>query len=436
VHARRTDVVVVGGGIAGLVAARELRLAGYRCTVVEARERLGGRIWSRPLLGAARDAGATFVHWAQPHVWAEVTRYRLGVTTRPPIERTIALVGGDRVEGDLPSLWSLIGPGMDAFCADAREVFPAPYGEVETEKVAQADRHSMADRMAALDVSDDARAVIDGFWAVNCNRPASEGALSHALHWISGCGDWRIFNEACARFKLVDGLGALVRAIADDARSEVVLGDPVRSVEQIDTGVVVRTDGAREIGGRACVLALPFNVLGTLEIEPSLSVGKVAALRQGAPSGGFKLWALTDRPLGASYLCMASGDSALSFVRTEDTLADATVLGMYGVERRRLDLASTEAVEAEVNGWLPGAHVTKVWSHDWCADEFSRETWRVARPGQLTQFGEELRRREGRVVLAGADFAGGPWNGFVDGAVESGLRVAGELRDELASGRL
>jgi monoamine oxidase len=433
---QRTDVVIVGGGIAGLTAARELRMAGYACTVVEARERIGGRIWTRAHLGADRDVGATFVHWAQPHVWAEVTRYRLAVTMRPPVQVTVALAGDRRIQGDLPSLWSLIGTGMDAFCADARAVFPTPYRYVETDALERVDRQSMADRIEELDVSDDARAVIDGFWAVNCNRPPVEGALSHALHWVSACGDWRIFNEACARFKLVDGLGSLVQAIYDHGRPELVLGDPVRSVEQTDTCALVRTESGLEISGRACILALPFNVLGSLAIQPSLSGRKMDALREQAPSGGFKLWALTERPLDASYLCMASGDSPLSFVRTEDTLDHATVLGIYGVERGRLELGSASAVEAELRRWIPDVRVAQVWSYDWCADTFSRETWRVARPGQLTRYSRELRRREGRVILAGADLAAGAWNGFVDGAVESALTVAAELGEALSGGQI
>ena len=68
----RTDVIVVGAGISGLVAAREVRFAGLRCTVVEARDRIGGRIWTRQHFGKQRDVGATFVHWAQPHAWAEI----------------------------------------------------------------------------------------------------------------------------------------------------------------------------------------------------------------------------------------------------------------------------------------------------------------------------------------------------------------------------
>ena len=93
------------------------------------------------------------------------------------------------------------------------------------------------------------------------------------------------------------------------------------------------------------------------------------------------------------------------------------------------------AVEAELRRRIPDARVAEVWSHDWSSDDLSLETWRVARPGQLTRVGPELRRREGRVILAGADLAAGAWNGFVDGGIESGLAVAHELAELLGARR-
>src|SRR5262249_24218601 len=150
--------------------------------------------------------------------------------------------------------------------------------------------------------------------------------------------------------------------------------------------------------------------------------------RDGAPAGGFKLWALTLGRLESSYLCMAGGDSPLMFARTEDTVEGASVLGLYGPDRDRLHFTSLPAVAHELNRWLEGVRVAELWSHDWCADPWSCETWRVARPGQLTRYAAELCTRENRVVLAGADFAPGVWNGFVDGALESALGVVDELK--------
>jgi monoamine oxidase len=424
----RTDVIVVGAGIAGLVAAREVRFAGLDCTVVEARERIGGRIWTRPHFGKPRDVGATFVHWAQPHAWAEITRYGLAIGARPSIDVTVALAGDVRIEGDLASLWDLIEPGMDAFCADCRRVFPRPYSRIDTAELLAADRESIADRIQRLDVSEEARMIVDGFWTINCNRPTREGALTHALHWVAATGsDWRVFNEACARYKLADGLRGLTDAIYSHGRPALVLGDPVRLVERTDEEVIVVTESGAELQGRACILALPLNVLAGLEIRPELSAGKRALLAEGVPAGGFKLWARTTRPLRASYLCMAAGTAPLTFARTEDTVGSGTVLGFYGPDKHAVELDSMGAVEELVRRWIPEAELAEVWSHDWHDDEFSKETWRVARPGQLTSYGAEFTRPEGNIILAGADVATGAWNGFVDGAIESGLAAARQV---------
>ena len=169
-----------------------------------------------------------------------------------------------------------------------------------------------------------------------------------------------------------------------------MLGHPVRLVERTDREVVVLTESGLEVQGRACILALPLNVLAGLEIRPELSAGKRALLAEGVPAGGFKLWARTDRPLRASYLCMAPGTAPLTFARTEDTVGSGALLGFYGPEKDAVELDSVGTVEAIVRRWIPEAKLAEVWCHDWHDDEFSRQTWRIARPGQLTSYGAEL----------------------------------------------
>jgi len=78
-----TDVVVVGAGFAGLITARELTRQGLNVVVLEARDRIGGRTWTDHRLGRDLEMGGTWLHWTQPHSWAEVTRYGLEVTRGP-----------------------------------------------------------------------------------------------------------------------------------------------------------------------------------------------------------------------------------------------------------------------------------------------------------------------------------------------------------------
>jgi choline dehydrogenase-like flavoprotein len=75
-----TDVVVIGAGFAGLVAARELGRVGLDVIVLEASDRVGGRTWTDRGLGHDLELGGTWVHWVQPHTWAEMTRYGREIT--------------------------------------------------------------------------------------------------------------------------------------------------------------------------------------------------------------------------------------------------------------------------------------------------------------------------------------------------------------------
>lgn len=63
------DVVVIGAGFAGITAARELKNHGYKVVVLEARDRIGGRVWTSELEGHKVELGATWIHWFQPYIW-------------------------------------------------------------------------------------------------------------------------------------------------------------------------------------------------------------------------------------------------------------------------------------------------------------------------------------------------------------------------------
>ena len=78
----------------------------------------------------------------------------------------------------------------------------------------------------------------------------------------------------------------------------------------------------------------------------------------------------------------------------------------------------------------PDAEIAAITGHNWWTDEFARGTWSVFRPGQLSGGLVALQAPHGRVLFAGADMANG-WNGFMDGAIESGLRAARSVRQLL-----
>ena len=94
----------------------------------------------------------------------------------------------------------------------------------------------------------------------------------------------------------------------------------------------------------------------------------------------------------------------------------------FGYDQEICDASDLEAVQRQLDEIIPGYEAIAAYAHDWLADEFSRGTWAIHRPGWYTAYHAEMQRPEGAVLVAGSDFANG-WAGFMDGAIESGLKA-------------
>ncbi len=120
-----TEVVVIGAGFAGLVAARELGDAGFKTVVLEARDRLGGRVWTDHRLGHDLEIGGNWVHWVQPHVWAEVTRYGRQIVRSPKSDKAYWLGDHEEVcQGSLEDFMQLIDRVQRELVADSLTAIP------------------------------------------------------------------------------------------------------------------------------------------------------------------------------------------------------------------------------------------------------------------------------------------------------------------------
>ena len=113
--AERYDVIVVGGGFAGVTAARECALRGRRTLLLEARDRLGGRTWSASWNGFAIEYGGAWVHWHQPHTFSELTRAGLSVAISDNAGRAHWHVGGERRTGTIAERDAIARRGWDRF---------------------------------------------------------------------------------------------------------------------------------------------------------------------------------------------------------------------------------------------------------------------------------------------------------------------------------
>lgn len=422
------DVVIVGAGFAGITAARELRHAGHEVLVVEARDRIGGRTWTRDVFGRRLDMGGTWVHWIQPHVWAEITRYGVGVVSSPAPSHGIWIADGKRHTGTAEELLQLIDRGMAASTEEALTRFPRPYSPLSTkDELEEVDKLSMRDKLEQLDLSAGELDAVEGMWATNFNGSTTAGAYTQGLRWCAlAGGSWQLMFEACATYKLTGGTHALIHAMFADADVEVRYDSVVTEVAQDDGAATVHLADGTVLHAGHVIVTTPLNALGAIRFTPALHPAKVRASEEGQTSSGVKVWARL-RGEYEPFVALAPGDHFLTLAQVEYVGEGETIVVAFGSDAGRLDASDAAAVSRALREWLPEADVVEVASHDWVADPFARETWPMLRCGQLTQSLEKLQRPEGSVILAGSDYADG-WAGFIDGAIESGLRSAQLLK--------
>jgi monoamine oxidase len=420
------DVIVVGGGFAGVTAARECALRGRSVLLLEARDRLGGRTWSADWHGIPIEYGGAWVHWHQPHTWSEITRAGLRTELSEDAERAHWWVGGERRDGTIAERDAIAERGWNRFVAGVREALPNPHDPLlALDELAPFDQLTIAERIDELELDEEERAVLEAELESLASGPLDDvGAVSVLrTHALSG------YSLALAQFTggrvtLTDGTGALLQAIASPAPFETQLGTPVAAVRARGTRVEVETRAGAVHDAAVAIVAVPLNVLGSIEFEPGLPEGKQEAIALGQGSRGVKIF-LHARGAGLRENAIRAGHP-FGYLDTEVLFDDGTQLQIgFGPDADRCDAADHAGVQRALDEILPGFELVAATAHDWLADEYARGTWATHRPGWFTRHHAEMRRPEGRVLIAGSDIANG-WSGFIDGAIESGLETGAQ----------
>ena len=288
---RTVDVVVVGGGFAGITAARDLQKRGFSTLVMEARDRLGGRTWHKEVNGFHVELGGTWIHWTQPFVWAEKERYGLEIQETPGCSaERIAIKIGDQVHDLREDQLAEFVDGFHQFFAAAKAVWELPYDSHHTrEAIVECDALTVADRMNALELTPLQRTGVGGMLEIlSMNQPANASYVEMMRCWSLTGWNYELFNDTAARYKFTDGTGALVSAIAVDGAFEVALNTSVSSVQQSANGVVVTTADGEIVNAKRAVVTLPLNVLNSVSFDPPLSTVKQEASKLNHVGGGYR----------------------------------------------------------------------------------------------------------------------------------------------------
>jgi monoamine oxidase len=442
----QVDVVVVGAGMAGLIAARDLLAANVSVLVLEARNRVGGRLLNHTLTnGSVVELGGQWVGPTQDRVLALAEELGLGLfPTYTEGEHFLAMDGAvKRYVGEDIAL-----PG-DAF-ADVEitwEHLQQMADEVPLEEPWSAEHAGTWDAQT-LDswlVANTKTEVGLSYWRTMVpalfSAETREMSLLHFLFYCRSGGTLdRLVatHDGAQESRLVGGSQQLALQLADRLGEAVRLGSPVGAIRQDDLGVEVAHDGGGVRAGRA-IVALPPTLAGRIRYSPPLPPLR-DQLTQQVPMGYVtKVQVAYSEPFwraeGLSGSVFSLDDEvSVIFDNSPPDLSCGVLLGfLEGRHARRAGKLPPEERKELVLSVLakffgPRAADPKEYvERDWAAEEWSRGCYggRFG-TGVWTGYGEALREPVGRVHWAGTETAQ-VWNGYMEGAVRSGERAAREV---------
>jgi monoamine oxidase len=439
------DVAVVGAGIAGLIAARDLVAAGKEAVVLEARDRVGGRVLNHELSdGTVVELGGQWIGPTQLRM-AKLTA-ELGLETFPTYNTGEHLVRlGDRQirYRTRPSL----GPLALADIGQAQARFDRLAARVPLEVPWAADRADELDaqtfeswiRRTALTATgrELLRLYAEGVFAAE----PSDFSLLHALFYThSGGGVDALAGTAggAQQDRFVGGSQLVPLRLADRLGDRVRLRAPVSRIEQGPGEATVHADGVSVTAVRV-IVAVPPTLAGRITYDPPLPAVR-DQLTQRVPAGSvIKCHTVYDTPFWreAGLTGQATGDRGpvkVVFDNSPPAGSPGVLLAfLEGKAARRLNRVGPAERRDAVLGSLVdffGPHAAKPVEYvelDWSEEEWTRGCYGAHfPPGVWTQYGPALRAPVGRIHWAGAETAT-VWSGYMDGAVQSGERAAAEV---------
>ena len=457
---RRVDVVVIGAGLAGLTAARELMRDDRSVLVLEARPRIGGRVLNRPIGdGEESEAGGTFAGPTQNHILGLAAE--LGVDTFPTFNEgeNVYFADGERTTysdtgptGTAPPDPSIL-PDLATVVTRLNEMskevpIDAPW---EAASARDWDSQTLEQWINENSASPRFRALVPAATRPIFGAEPRELSLLFTLFYIAASGDERNagtfernFNtrDGAQMFRFLHGSHEICRRIAAGLDGRVKLRTPARGIE-LTRGSVRVVSKRYVVRARRAIVAVPPVLAGAIRYSPGLPASRSEFTRAMPQGTLLKVTAVYDRPFwrdeGLNGTAVSlNGPVNATFDDSPPDGSPGVLFGFVGGDEGRRFRGQSEADrQAAVLRNLAdyfgdeALRPSRYFETDWPGAKWSRGgPVGIAAPGLLLAHGPAIRQPVGPIHWAGTETSN-YWNGYMDGAVRSGKRAAREVMDEL-----
>ncbi|KAI4919162.1 hypothetical protein J4E85_009419 [Alternaria conjuncta] len=453
------DVAVIGAGLSGLTAARDLLHGGKSVIVLEARDRVGGKVYNHPLKnGGVTEVGAEFVGPTQDKVLEMISdlglqtfdTYSEGKSilwrngTRTAYTPDPALGGSPPVDMESLPLVASAQKQLDDWAAEVNT--SAPWTHPKAKELDSMTFQQYIDQAAPH--ADAALVLTTASKAIWAAEPRELSVLYVVAYIAAGGNETNVGTLArligiqggAQEKRVVGGTGLIPERLAEKVGHEhIVMNAAVSTVTKTSNGYKV-VSRAGTVHAKQVVLAMAPPLLRQITFSPALPTTrqqlnqamKMPSIGKGIPIYSTPFWRKTEG-LNAQVIS-DNGSTRVTFDSTPEDSKFGALLGfLLGDEMRALDaLTPAQCEEKILSDYVryfgeEAKTNTEFVLQRWDLEEWSRGgPVAVAPPNVLTKYGQALTMRAEGLHFAGTETS--PyWTGYMDGAIRSGERVAKEI---------